>query len=194
MGVYSDSPEPTPVPENHPTVPVSPYGISKLALEQLTHCMATAAGIESVVLRLFNTYGPGQKLSPYVGVITIFINKLRAGERPTIFGDGRQARDFIHVDDVVNGFLAALDSSVSGETLNIGTGIAHTVNEVFAVVAGVLQTSLSPVYAPGVPGELRYSIASIEKAQRVLGFSPSLMFEDAIPAVIAQVLSKATAG
>jgi len=192
MGVYSDSAAPIAISENHPTVPASPYGVSKLALEQLTHCVAASAGMESVVLRLFNTYGPGQRLSPYVGVITIFINKLRAGERPTIFGDGCQARDFVHVDDVVSGFLGAMDAPVNGETINIGTGTPHTVNQVFEVVAGVFESGLSPIYAPGVPGELRYSIASIEKAGRLLGFRPAFKFEKSIPAVIAQVLAKAT--
>jgi len=192
MGVYSDCDAPTPIPETHPTTPASPYGVSKLALEQLTHCMAASAGLESMVLRLFNTYGPGQRLSPYVGVITIFINQLRAGDRPTIFGDGGQARDFVHVDDVVNGFLAAMDSHVSGETLNLGTGVPHTVNQVFQAVADVFECNLSPIYGPGVPGELRFSIASIEKAGRLLGFRPAFKFEEALPAVIAQVLAKAT--
>ena len=192
MGVYSDSDAPVPVTENHPTNPVSPYGISKLALEQLTHCMAAAAGMDSVVLRLFNTYGPGQRLSPYVGVITIFINRLRADEQPTIFGDGHQARDFVHVDDVVSGFLGAMDSGVSGETCNIGTGLPHTVNQVFESVAALFQSGLKPLYAPAVPGELRYSIASIEKARCLLGYSPTRVFEQSLPGVIAQVLAKTT--
>ena len=192
MGVYSGADTPTPITENHPTVPASPYGVSKLALEQLTHCMAAAAGLERVVLRLFNTYGPGQRLSPYVGVITIFINKLQAGERPTIFGDGCQARDFVHVDDVANGFLAAMNSDANGETLNIGTGVPHTVNQVFAAVAGIFKSDLRPIYAPGVPGELRFSIASIERARLLLGFRPAFKFEESIPAVVAQVLAKTT--
>ena len=193
MGVYANSDTPDPISENHPTKPLSPYGISKLAVEQLTHCMTSASGMESVVLRLFNTYGPGQRLSPYVGVITIFVNKLRAGERPKIFGDGQQARDFVHVDDVVSGFLAAMDSSVSGKTFNIGTGIPHTVNQVFDAVAGVFRSDLKPIYAAPMPGELRYSIASIEKARRLLGYAPVHVFEQSIAGVIEQVLAKTTA-
>ena len=96
MAVYADSPIPTPIDEDHPVSPISPYGISKLALEQLVHRMAADAGMASTVLRFFNTYGQGQALSPYVGVVTIFANALRDGKAPTIFGDGEQCRDFVH--------------------------------------------------------------------------------------------------
>jgi UDP-glucose 4-epimerase len=189
MGIYSDSPTPIPIAESYPAVPVSPYGISKLALEQLTHQMANSAGFESVVLRLFNTYGPGQRYSPYVGVITIFINKLSSGEQPTIFGDGQQARDFVHVDDVVSGFLAAIDFSCSGETINIGSGVAHTVQQIYQAVAAVLGSNIPPLFSPPVPGELRYSIASIEKARRVLHYEPRCVFETALPSLVSQILA-----
>lgn len=189
MGVYADSPNPIPIAESHPTSPVSPYGISKLALEQLTHQMGSSAGLESVVLRLFNTYGPGQRYSPYVGVITIFINKLSSGERPTIFGDGQQARDFVHVDDVVSGFLGAMDSSCSKETINIGSGVAHTVEQVYRAVAAALGSNVQPLYSPRVPGELRNSIASIEKARRLLHYVPKYVFENTLPTVVTQVLA-----
>lgn len=187
MGVYSDNIAPDPIVETHPVLPTSPYGISKLALEQLTHQMAAFAGFQSIVLRLFNTYGPGQRYSPYVGVITIFINKLRARERPTIFGDGQQARDFVHVDDVVSAFLAAMDCPASGETMNVGSGVPHTVEQVYRAVAAAMACDLPPIYAPAVRGELRYSIASIEKARRLLAYQPAHIFEQALPEVVSQV-------
>src|SRR5205814_2094846 len=134
MAVYADASDPAPIAETHPAVPISPYGISKLASESLTHVMASAAGIKSVVLRLFNTYGTGQRLSPYVGAVTIFANRLLKGEAVTIYGDGQQARDFVHVDDIASGFLCAMDSEVSAETINIGSGQARTVNTVFEVI------------------------------------------------------------
>ena len=188
MGVYADSPAPIPIDESYPVVPTSPYGISKVALEQLTHQMAASGGFESVVLRLFNTYGPGQRFSPYVGVITIFINKLSAAERPTIFGDGRQARDFVHVDDVVNGFLGAMDCAHSGETINIGTSIPHTVEQVYRAVAGALSSDLQPLFSPPVRGELRYSIAAIDKARRLLAYRPEKLFESALAEVVSEVV------
>jgi UDP-glucose 4-epimerase len=187
MAVYLDSPTPTPIAETHPVIPCSPYGASKLAVEHITHLMAAAAGLRSVVLRLFNTYGPGQALSPYVGVITIFEHHLRAGRAPTIFGDGLQIRDFVHVEDVVSGFLAALRSDVTGETINIGSGEPRTVLEVFETLARVFDSPIRPVHAPAVPGELRNVLASIDKARRLLGYAPRHRFEDAIGDVIAEM-------
>jgi UDP-glucose 4-epimerase len=115
MAVYGDALDKVPFPETLDTAPISPYGVSKLAAERLTHLMCGEAGMQSTVLRLFNTYGPRQALSPYVGVITIFINRLLSEERPTIFGDGEQCRDFVHVQDVAAAFVGAMDTNVSGE-------------------------------------------------------------------------------
>ncbi len=189
MGVYSDSPSRLPVTEDHPTESVAPYGISKFAAEQLTHNIAAAAGIQSVALRLFNTYGPGQRLSPYVGVVTIFTNKLRAGERPKIFGDGLQMRDFVHVDDIVSGFLCARDARVTGQTFNIGSGVGITVREVFDAVARSVGSALEPEYAPAVPGELRHSVANIDRARGVLGYNPQHKFQSSIGAVVEEILA-----
>jgi UDP-glucose 4-epimerase len=191
MGVYSDSSTPDPIAETHPTEPVAPYGISKLAAERLTHNMCEAAGIDSVALRLFNTYGKGQRLSPYVGVVTIFVNKLRKGQRPVIYGDGLQARDFVHVEDVVSGFVAAMDSPVSGETFNIGTGKARTVRSVFDALASVLRCSIEPEYLPAAAGELRYSVACIDKARTALGYAPKHEFESSISQVVEEIMSAA---
>jgi UDP-glucose 4-epimerase len=187
MAVYADSSTPAPILETHPTIPLSPYGASKLTLEHLTHQIAAAEGMQSVVLRLFNTYGPGQRLSPYVGVITIFENELRAMRSPIIFGDGRQVRDFVHVEDIVSGFIAALRADVSGETFNIGSGQPRTVLDVYETLVRVLNSQVIPVYAEAVPGELRNGLASIDKARRMLGYSPRHRFEEAIPAVLAEI-------
>jgi UDP-glucose 4-epimerase len=184
MAVYADSPTPTPITELHPTAPISPYGISKLALEQLVHGMAAGAGITSAVLRLFNTYGEGQALSPYVGVVTIFTNALKRGTAPTIFGGGTQCRDFVHVDDVVQGFVRAIDSDVSGETFNIGTGCATSVNQVFEMVQAALGLCVQAAHAPAADGELRYSIADIAKAGRLLGYAPQSLLAQTLPSVV----------
>lgn len=188
MGVYADCPDRIPVAEQHPVIPVAPYGISKYAAECLTHNIAANAGMQSVALRLFNTYGSGQQLSPYVGVVTIFINKLRRSEQPVIFGDGLQTRDFVHVDDIVSGFLGAMDAPVSGETINVGTGRGITVRMVYEALAHVLGSSIQPQYADAVPGELRYSVADIGKARRLLGYEPEHRFESSIRAVVEEIL------
>jgi UDP-glucose 4-epimerase len=189
MAVYADASSPQPVSEEHPVRPVSPYGISKLAAENLTHSLCAAAGMDSVVLRLFNTYGIGQKFSPYVGVVTIFVNKLARSERPVIFGDGLQARDFVHVNDIVSGFVSAMNAGITRETVNIGTGHATTVNELYRLVSRHCGSSLEPVYADPVPGELRYSIAGIEKARRLIGYNSSHALATSLPPVIDEILA-----
>jgi UDP-glucose 4-epimerase len=185
MAVYADHERAQPIGELHPTRPISPYGISKLAAEQLVLGMGRAAGVGSVVLRFFNTYGPGQALSPYVGAVTIFTHAIAAGRVPVIYGDGEQCRDFVHVADVVQAVLAALDSPVSGEIFNVGTGVATSVNRVCTLVREALgPSSPQPAHAPAVAGELRYSIADIAKARRLLGYSPSHRLDDALPDVV----------
>jgi UDP-glucose 4-epimerase len=193
MAVYADADTPMAIPETYATRPISPYGISKLAAEQLLHAMCAHVGIDSVALRLFNTYGPGQALSAYVGVVTIFVDKLRRGEAPTVFGDGEQCRDFIHVADVVAGLIASMDADVRGETFNLGTGQSVSVNQVVAHLNRVLGTNLPPVYAPAVEGELRNSVADIAKARNLLGFTPRHRFDTAIAQVVAGMLADAQA-
>ena len=187
MAIYADHSAPDPIDERHPTRPLSPYGISKLALEQLVHGMANAAGCSSAVLRFFNTYGPGQALSPYVGAVTIFTNALRAGQTPTVFGDGEQCRDFVHVADIVAACVLALDASVSGQTANVGTGIATSINRVVELIQQTLGTRIAPLHAPSVPGELRYSIANIGQAQRLYGYAPQHRLEDSLPMVVREI-------
>jgi UDP-glucose 4-epimerase len=189
MAVYSDTLSPVPVSEEHPTQPISPYGISKLAAENLTHALSAAAGMDSLVLRFFNTYGPRQKFSPYVGVVTIFVNKLARRNPPVIFGDGCQARDFVHVEDVVSGCVCAMNSQSNGETINIGTGQATTVNAIYQMLAEHLGSSLEPTHADPVPGELRFSIADISKARRLLGYTPTHSIGTSLGQVVDEILA-----
>jgi UDP-glucose 4-epimerase len=188
MAVYCERPEQTPIPECYPTEAISPYGISKLAAEKLTHAMCAAAGVPSVVLRLFNTYGSGQALSPYVGVVTIFVNALHSGKTPIIFGDGEQCRDFVHVQDVVAGFLAAMDADVSGETFNIGSGRARSVNAVMCAIQRAMSVHVPSQYHPSVPGELRYSVADITRSRARLGYQPQHDFDDLIGELVKEIL------
>lgn len=192
MGVYSDSPEAKPVPESHRTESVAPYGISKLATEQLTHLMARKYGMQSVALRLFNTYGPGQTLSPYVGVVTIFVNRLSDGLPVTVYGDGLQARDFVHVEDIARGFVCAMNAGVSGETINLGTGRPTTVLRVLEILQGILGTRIEPVFEPPAAGELRYCIADISKARALLGYEPRHEIDLSMHPVVEEILSLRT--
>jgi UDP-glucose 4-epimerase len=187
MAVYTDAPYGLLVGEDSTTSPVSPYGVSKLAVEMLTHLMCSRVQIDSIVLRLFNTYGPRQALSPYVGVVTIFVNQLLKGENPVIFGDGEQCRDFVHVKDVARGFLSAMDIGPAGETFNIGSGRPRSINQLLAVLNRCLGTGLTGQYAKPVAGELCYSVADITKAKRLLMYEPREEFEPALRTLIEEI-------
>ncbi len=184
MAVYADSPTPQPVPETHTLTPASPYGVSKLACEMLVRQMCQEYGIDAAILRLFNTYGRGQALSPYVGVCTIFADAIRRGEAPTIFGDGEQTRDFVHVEDVAQGFIKAMLSPTNGQVFNIGSGTGLSINQVYAAIARTLGFDEEAKYSPAVPGELRNSVADNQLAREVLGFAPAFRFEEAIVEVL----------
>lgn len=184
MAVYADSPRPEPVSEEHPREPISPYGIAKLASEMYCLQIARDNGIDCHVLRYFNTYGPGQTFTPYVGVITIFIRRLLRKERPMIYGDGEQRRDFVHVDDVVRANLLCLRSPVRHGVFNVGTGRATSVNEIAALLCERIDPALAPYHVEAHAGELRNSIADIGRIGAALGYRPAVRLEDRIGEVI----------
>jgi UDP-glucose 4-epimerase len=187
MAVYADSPRPEPLPETAPREPIAPYGVAKLAAERYWLLMGERTGIPATVLRYFNTYGPNQTFTPYVGVITIFIQRLLAGRPPVIFGDGEQRRDFIHVDDVVAANLAVLDAAdtaVAGRVFNVGTGHATSVNEIAAGLIAVLAPGTQPEHAPAQPGEMRNAIADVSAIHRALGWAPRRVTVDFADVVV----------
>jgi nucleoside-diphosphate-sugar epimerase len=190
MAVYADSPAPDLIDENYLAEPISPYGISKLAGEK--YCLNTTAnaGIDCLVLRYFNTYGPGQTFTPYVGVITIFIKMLLQSQKPVIFGDGEQERDFVYVGDIVQANLLALKSDITNQIINVGTGHATSVNEVARLLCEHISPAITPVYAEERPGELRYSIADITKARKLLGYEPAGNLQNELDSIIASVKNR----
>lgn len=194
MAVYADSPTPAPVHEDYATEPLSPYGLSKLAAEKYVLRLAPHLGVEPVVLRLFNTYGTRQIDTPYVGVASIFIRRLLAGQPPCIFGDGEQRRDFVHVSDIVAACLLAMEGSQSGFVANVGTGRATSVNELAALLCERIAPPLRPQYAPAPPGELRNCIADISTARQRLGYEPRARLEERIDEVIAYLRARARDG
>jgi UDP-glucose 4-epimerase len=182
MAVYADAPSPSPIDESHPTQPLSPYGIGKLAAEGVSRQVLEARGIPCTALRFFNTFGPGQTYTPYVGVITIFVTRLLRGEHPVIFGDGEQRRDFVHVNDIAAGVLASPGKPPG--TYNLGTGRGTSLNELASLLTGRINPLLRPQYAPPQAGELRYSVADITAARRALGYSPQHTIAGDIEGVI----------
>jgi len=141
-------------------------------------------GFDAVALRYFNTYGAGQTFTPYVGVITIFIRRLLKGESPVIFGDGEQRRDFVHVEDVAAATVAAVERDVTGVAINIGTGVATSVNQIADMLRRRIAPHVEPLHGPAQPGELRNSIADITLARELLGYEPKRTLEDNLDEVI----------
>ena len=184
MAVYGNSEEPKPIPESYLQRPISPYGISKLAAEQYVLLMSKQLRIQAVSLRYFNVYGPGQSFTPYVGVITIFIQRFLAGVPPVIFGDGEQQRDFVYVGDIVRASVLALQSDLDGQILNVGTGVGTSVNRIAQLLAQHLGARAKPVYQEAHPGEIRHSIADTSRIQSLLGFCPQTPFSERIREVI----------
>lgn len=185
MAVYADADSPNPVPETHPLVPASPYGIAKLAAERYLLLLGSAMGIEPVVLRYFNTFGTRQSFTPYVGVITIFITKLLRKQPITIFGDGLQTRDFTHVSDIVQANLLALRAPhASGHIFNVGSGKGTTVLELATILKQMLWPEAPVLHEAAHSEELRYSVADVTRAASVLGYSPRTNLVAQIPEVI----------
>lgn len=187
MAVYDDAPTPAPIDETHPIAPQSPYGISKLACEQYMANILAGAGVEYNTLRYFNTYGPNQTYTPYVGVITIFITKLLRGEPVTIFGNGMQCRDFVHVSDIVRGTLGAMEQGKNGRIYNLGTGQGTTVLEIAEKVCQTLNQPFAPQYAEQQATELVNSVAGIRSARQDFGYEPLYRFPQGLDEVIASV-------
>lgn len=185
MAVYSDSREPAPIPESHPTIPVSPYGIAKLAAEHYVLMVGKKMGMEPVVLRYFNTFGTRQAFTPYVGVITIFITRLLKKQDITIFGDGKQTRDFVHVSDIVQANLLALESvGATGNVMNIGSGRGTTVLQIAELLKKRIYSQANINFEPAREEELRNSVADISAAKRFLGYNPLTNLDSQINEVI----------
>jgi UDP-glucose 4-epimerase len=185
MAIYSDADSPHPIDESHAKRPLSPYGVGKLAAEDVSHQILEARGIPFTATRYFNTYGPGQTFTPYVGVLTIFITRLLRGESITIFGDGHQQRDFIHVHDIVAG-TRATPGRPPGR-YNLGTGRGTSLNDLAAMVLAKLAPGQQPKYADPQAGELRFSVADIGAARKALGFSPTRSLQTDLDEVISWV-------
>jgi nucleoside-diphosphate-sugar epimerase len=175
---YGDTPE-LPKGEWMKPHPLSPYGASKLAGENYCQTFTQVYGLETVCLRYFNVFGPRQDpSSPYSGVLSRFMTALLHGERPVVFGDGEQSRDFTFVEDVVNAnLLASKAPCVAGRVINIATGTPLTLNQTLKILSQLSGESLNPIYKPARAGDIRHSHADIRLAQQLLAYSPRVSFE-----------------
>ena len=170
-GTLYGVPESIPTREGHPQNPLSPYGVSKKSVIDYLHYYREVQGLEYTALALANVYGPRQDPHGEAGVIAIFSAKLLAGERPTIFGDGEQTRDFVFVDDACDAFVRAGEKA-GGLTVNIGTGIETSVQQLFDAMARTTGFTEPARYAPPRAGELRRSALDPGRAGIHLGWKP----------------------
>lgn len=180
--VYGN-PDYLPVDEGHPLKPQSGYGISKQVPEKYLRLYRELHGLDFTVLRYANVYGPRQDASGEGGVVAIFIDKLLKGETPTIYGDGEQTRDFIFVEDVARANLAALERG-SGQVVNISTGVAVSVNQLFQMIKDCVGTETVPRYAPERPGDIKESFLAPLKAEEVLGWKAGIALQEGIRATV----------
>jgi nucleoside-diphosphate-sugar epimerase len=180
--VYGDS-QAFPLTEGNEGVPLSPYALSKLIGEKYCQLFYQLYGLETVCLRYFNVFGPRQDpFSAYASVIPLFINKILSEERPQIFGDGEQSRDFIFVADAVEANLGAVEAAdeALGGVFNIAGGERTTVNTLVREISELIGGSVTPLYTDPRPGDIVHSFADIGKARRLLGFEPLVGFKQGL--------------
>lgn len=159
--------------------PLSPYAAGKLAGEQFVRVYARTMGLDGVSLRYFNVFGPRQDpSSPYSGVISLFSKIMKRGDRPLIYGDGGQTRDFTYIANIVQANLLALDAPepLGGEAYNVGTGEQISLLDLVSAINAILGTNLEPEFRPERAGDVRDSLASLDLIRSKLGYRPAVDF------------------
>ncbi|HLC40289.1 MAG TPA: NAD-dependent epimerase/dehydratase family protein [Methylomirabilota bacterium] len=179
--VYGNS-DVLPRSEDTRPTPVSPYGAAKLAGEAYCQAFWSCYGLETVTLRYFNVYGPRQSAtSDYTSVIPTFILAMLQNQAPVIHGDGKQTRDFVSVDDVVDASIAAAASHLApGRCFNVASGEMHSVFDLFESLSEILETNLAPDFSPAQPGDVRESLGNIELARELLNYIPRTPFHQGL--------------
>jgi nucleoside-diphosphate-sugar epimerase len=179
---YGDT-EVLPKVEDMPAKPLSPYAVNKYTGELYAKVYADIYGLETVCLRYFNIFGPYQDpASEYAAVIPKFILKMLAGEAPVIYGDGEQSRDFTYIDNAVEANLLACKSEKvgRGEVINVACGERYSLNELVAALNEILGTKIEPLYDEARPGDVKHSLAAIERARELLGYEVKVDFHEGL--------------
>jgi UDP-glucose 4-epimerase len=181
--VYGE-PKYLPVDEGHGTSPISPYAESKFVAERFSFGFHEKRLLKSVILRLFNVYGPRQGVNDYSGVVARFIDRSRQGLPLIIYGDGSQKRDFVNVRDVAEAVLLSVEKSEAEGVFNIGSGEPTSVRELAEIVSELTGMSLEILHDKPRPGDIRDSYANISKAEKLLGYSPKVPLEEGLRAIL----------
>jgi UDP-glucose 4-epimerase len=168
-------------------MPLSPYAVAKLAGEYYCHAYYHSFGLETVGIRYFNVFGPRQDPnSPYSAVIPLFVSRILSGERPIIYGDGLQSRDFTYIANVVHGtLLAAERPNIGGRVINVADGGQTTLLQLLKLLSQLLGKPIEPDFQPARVGDVRESLADITLARKLLGYEPQVRLEEGIKRTIA---------
>lgn len=178
--VYGEG-NPLPLREDHPLKPISPYAASKVSAECYCRAFHSCYSLDTIILRYFNVYGPGQNRSSYSGVITRFLQNALNDEPLVIYGDGKQTRDFVYVNDVVEATVLALENDYSkGEILNVCTGNPVTINELAHVVKEVTKKDLKVTYDKPRKGDIKNNYGDPSKAEEILGFKAKISLKNGL--------------
>lgn len=181
--IYGD-PSGVPVSETDPGRPTSPYGLEKLSADHYARLYHELYGLETVALRYFNVYGPGQTGGDYAGVIDVFLDQARAGEPITVHGDGEQTRDFVHVDDVVRANLLAAETDAVGDGYNVGTGESVTIERLAELIRDAVGSDSSIAHTEPRDGDIRHSRADLSRARDRLGYEPQIGLEEGLRTLV----------
>jgi UDP-glucose 4-epimerase len=194
-GVIYGDPAVIPTPETAPKLPISPYGVSKLAGEYYLRALALLRGFEGVAMRYANVFGPRQDPKSEAGVVSIFVSRLLVGEPLTVFGDGRQTRDYVFVKDVARANVLASTTAAPGldtTAFNIATSRQRSVLDLAAAIGEVMGQKPRLEFAPPRAGELFRSALDVSKAKKVLGWTPDYVFEDGLRELVDWFKAEAT--
>jgi nucleoside-diphosphate-sugar epimerase len=175
--------------------PYSPYGATKLAVENYLSAYYQTYGLETVALRYFNVFGPRQLLNDYSGVITIFINQLLNKETPTVHGDGMQTRDFVNVKDIVQANMVCMESkNAVGDVFNVATGTPTSILQLLMTLKSITKTeNIQHKFGPPRAGDVKFGLATIDKIRDVLGFEPRVTVSNGLVDVVEYLKSKSIA-
>ncbi|HSV99674.1 MAG TPA: SDR family oxidoreductase [Sedimentisphaerales bacterium] len=178
---YGDTPTLPKVETMRPD-PLSPYAVGKLVGEYYLSVFARVYGLETISLRYFNVFGPGQDpASQYAAAIPAFVTAILQDRPPTIYGDGEQSRDFTYIDNIVHAnLLAARAKKTAGEVVNVACGEIVTVNAIIGEINRLLGKNVKPIYAPARAGDVKHSLADIAAATKLIGFKPVVLFQEGL--------------
>ena len=171
-----------PIKENFKQNAINPYGHTKIENELMAKKLSIT-GLRFIGLRYFNVFGIGQTNS-YAGVITKFLRQLKEGKPPIIFGEGSQIRDFIHVEDVANANIRAMNSNVENDFFNVGSGVGTSILELSKMMIRISKLQIEPIFKPEVPGDVKFSKSSIDHAKNKLNWNPEISLNEGLKEII----------